>query len=386
MYITEFFKKLFRKANIGIIIYLVLNILLYVALFGGFSGMWSMAVFGLFAYFLSMCVALSPIGEWILRKQTGCGEIRDKRLLERLMPLFERVYAQAQAKDPSIPDGIKLYMSNDAEPNAFATGRKTICITKGFLDYSDEHIMGTLAHEFAHLANKDTDLLLLITVGNMLMSALFLFYRIVINIFIFIFVNACKMGWLGSFLTSFLINIILTFLMWAWTKLGVMLVLHSGRQGEFAADRFAAELGYGDELCEVLDSFGTGEGRRGVWANLHSSHPESSERIAKIQEFMQNRGGEPAVSGGYTQPMIAPKDPEVSFAPNPVAGAAFAPKPQTKTNVCAGCSAELSDGTIFCNHCGAKVEEKPAVKFCNKCGNKMQADTRFCGGCGAAAN
>jgi hypothetical protein len=37
MYIADFAKNLFKKANAGVIVYLVINIMLYVALFGGFS-------------------------------------------------------------------------------------------------------------------------------------------------------------------------------------------------------------------------------------------------------------------------------------------------------------------------------------------------------------
>jgi heat shock protein HtpX len=284
MYIVDFVQRLFRKNNIGIIIYLVINTLLYVALFGGFSNP-SMALMAILLYLITLFIALSPIGETLMRWQTGCHRIKRQEYLARLMPLFNEVYAQACAKDQTISHNVQLYMSNNKSPNAFATGRKTICITKGFLNYSDAQIKGTLAHEFAHLAHKDTDLILLISVGNFLMTAIFIFWRIVINFFALLFTYGLRMGWLGTFLTSLFINLLLSALMWVWTKIGMLLVMHSSRQNEFEADRFAFELGYGNDLCVVLDSFDEGEDEdsRSIWAQLHSTHPNTDDRIVRLQ-------------------------------------------------------------------------------------------------------
>jgi heat shock protein HtpX len=336
MYIADFAKSLFRKGNIGIIAYLVINITLYITLLGGFTN-GGMAAIGLGLYLVSLCVALSPLGEWILRMQTGCKPLKDQEQINRLMPLFNQVYSKAKAKDPSISDKVKLYISQDEEPNAFATGRKTICLTRGMLRYTDGQIMGTLAHEFAHLAHKDTDLLLLITVGNFLMSAIFVVYRVVITLFVGLFTGALRMGSLGTFLTSFLINTILAFLMWCWTKLGVLLVLHSGRQAEYAADQFAFELGYGEELGEVLESFDTGGGGKGLWANLHASHPEARDRITRIEQLNATGGAlQPAPTGPYAldkaqQPAaaFAPQGNPNPYAPAPQGGPVpYAPAPQ----------------------------------------------------------
>lgn len=284
MYLVDFVKKLFTKGNIGIIIYLILNIFMYILLLGGFGNI-VMAFFAILLYLVTLALALSPVGEFILRIQTGCKKIKRRDYLERIMPLFERVYSQAKAKNPNIADGIKIYMNDDSDPNAFATGRKTICITKGFITYSDDQIMGVLAHEFAHLANKDTDLLLLISVGNFLMSAIFIIYRIIINLIIFFIAVIFRMRFVGTFLTSLFINLILTFFMWVWTKIGTLLVLHSSRKAEFAADKYAFDIAYGNDLCAVLDSFDSGNSKKGLFANLHASHPDTSDRIAALQDL-----------------------------------------------------------------------------------------------------
>ena len=92
MYIIDFFKNLFKKSNVGIIIWLVLNTALVVAMFsGGFTSL-DGALLGLGLYLLSITIALSPIGEWILRWQNGCKKIKDPAILSRLQPLFDEVY------------------------------------------------------------------------------------------------------------------------------------------------------------------------------------------------------------------------------------------------------------------------------------------------------
>lgn len=55
----------------------------------------------------------------------------------------------------------KLYIINDSSPNAFATGRNpkhsAIVVTKGLLDIMDKtELEGVLAHELAHIQNRDT--------------------------------------------------------------------------------------------------------------------------------------------------------------------------------------------------------------------------------------
>lgn len=282
MYFIDFTKNITNKSNIGILIYLILNMLMVAGMFsGGFSDIAGIFI-GLIAYVISLIIALSPIGEWILRLQTGCKKIKRKEFINRLEPLFNEVYTKAKKLNSSIPDGVQLFISNDEEANAFATGRKTICLTKGFLNYSDEQIKATFAHELGHLAHKDTDLILMVTIGNFIVTAMFIIYRILVNI-VGIIVGAVSEG-IGTIFYNIFIDFILVAMMWIWTKIGTILVMHSSRQNEYLADEFAFNCGYGDSLAAVLDTF-SGSSQKGLWANLASSHPDSDDRIAKLQEL-----------------------------------------------------------------------------------------------------
>ena len=294
MYILDFFKNLFRKRNIGLIIWLVLNTALIVFLFsGGFSSVGG-AFLGLGIYLVSLVIALSPIGEWILRLQTGCKKMKNEADIARMQPLFDEVYSRAKARNPELPNNVKLFISESEDPNAFATGRKTICVTRGLFRYSDEHIKGVLAHEFGHLAHKDTDAILVVSVGNMIVTAIFVVIRVLANLIMGFaeIMTAILSDNIGGVIASIFMGLgrviadfMLSILMWLWTQLGVWLCMSSSRGNEYEADEYAHNCGYGEELCEVLESFGSSGGSKGLFAALSSSHPANEKRIARIRSL-----------------------------------------------------------------------------------------------------
>lgn len=294
MYLVDFFKRLGRKANIPIIIYLILNVVIISGLMCLFFGLeiYEGIVSGLILYILSLIIALSPIGEWILRIQTGCKEIKNMEILNCIQPIFNEVYEKAKNLDPSISNSVKLYMSDDDCPNAFATGRKTVCVTRGMARMPQDQIRAALGHEFGHLAHKDTDLILLVSVGNLIVSGFIIFLRIIIEIFhvffgLFSILFGGKEGFWMAILTlinRFMIITIVSGLTWLWTKIGVLLVMKSSRSKEYEADAFSFRLGYGNELCMLLDNISSSSSK-GLFANLTSSHPGKLERIERLQQL-----------------------------------------------------------------------------------------------------
>src|SRR5438270_9813221 len=71
-----------------------------------------------------------------------------------LHALADRLAAQYQVPKP------RVYVSPDPSPNAFATGRSpdhaSIAVNQGLLQILDqEELYGVLAHEFAHVRNRD---------------------------------------------------------------------------------------------------------------------------------------------------------------------------------------------------------------------------------------
>lgn len=304
-YIVDFFESVARKSNVPVIGYLMLNVLIIGAIMTVFlsCNYFVGLLAGIVAYAISLVIALSPVGEWIIRLQTGCKKITDTEILNYIEPIFGDVYQKAKAKDPKIPDNVQLYMNDDETPNAFATGRSTVCITKGMLEMPEEQIRATLGHEFGHLAHKDTDLILVVAVGNMIISGVILGIRVLIELVylfmqlfsfiakvIFVFGGDSFNGLVGlmsDFAAAgyrFLLNALVAGLTWAWTKIGVLLVMKSNRDKEYEADEFSCTLGYGNALCALLEAIDENSAK-GLFASLASSHPDKESRIAKIREF-----------------------------------------------------------------------------------------------------
>lgn len=298
MYVLDLIKRLVHKTNIPTLIYLVINVFVITGIIAllliGFTGItfWQEFVLALILYMISLFIAMSPFGEWILRLQTGCKKIKRTEQKEFIEPIFQEVYEDAKKLDPHIPNKVKLYINGDSEPNAFATGRKTICITEGLLYMPQDQIKATLGHEFGHLAHKDTDLILLVSVGNLIVSAFVLGFKLVIDIgHITTSIFAAILGGTEGVIMAicnaiyhFFITLFVTGIMWLWTKIGIWLVMKSSRSNEYEADEFSYRLGYGNALCAMLDSLG-GLTSKGLFASLESSHPDKDARIMHLQKL-----------------------------------------------------------------------------------------------------
>lgn len=298
MYIVDFMKNIVKKNNIGVLVWLILNLVIVTTFISAcFSDMVNgnmvlAYVIGILIYIASLAITLSPIGEMVLRWRLGCNKINYTDYTKELMKIFDEVYAKAKKKNPELPDDIELYICDDYEPNAFATGRRTVCVTKGLLRYSDSQIKAVLGHEFGHLAHKDTDIFLIIEVGNFIIDFLFFLYKIVFRIvskFISI-VLAFASEDAGMVIANMIIEIFINFLLMGfmrlWTNLGIIICMHSSRKQEFLADEYSYSLGYGKELCNFLMSDLSGK-PKGLWAALAASHPTDEARVRRLQELME---------------------------------------------------------------------------------------------------
>ena len=295
MYFIDFFKKVFKLKNIGIIIWMVINLFIIIGFFPSTKAVTNASealvtvIRGVVIYTVSVALALSPIGEAIFRAMNGCREISDPSMLNRLTPLFNEVYEKAKLKDPNLSQNIRLYIVDQPYPNAFALGRNTVCVTSGLLYLSDDEIKGIFAHEFAHLSNKDTDITLFIYVGNLIASVMFLILRVVL--FIISFFLGSMTGRRNSaargFVLATTLDLIYATIVGLYTKLGILLVNYSNRNHEFEADKFAYNLGYGRELRDALTELqGENVKPSGFVANLMSSHPETYLRIEKLNKYL----------------------------------------------------------------------------------------------------
>jgi len=140
-------------------------------LIGGESGMMIAFLFALgtnfFAYWNSDKMVL---------RMYGAREV-DEHSAPEFVHLIRRLAANAGIPMP------KVYIAENPQPNAFATGRNpqhaAVCATTGLLDQlSYEELAGVMAHELAHVKNRDT-LIMTITAtlaGAISMLANFAFF------------------------------------------------------------------------------------------------------------------------------------------------------------------------------------------------------------------
>ena len=205
-------------------------------------------------------------------------------------------------KKLSIKTGLpmpKVYVIPDRNANAFATGRNknhsAVAATRGILDLlNDEELEGVMAHEFAHIKNRD---ILISTVAGMLAGIIS--YMATMAQWSLIFGGGDEDS--GSLL-QLLFLIILTPL------IATIIQLSISRSREYLADQTGAKFaGTGKSLAsalEKLESQGkmnpmrigneatahlfisnpfSGAGKR--FLGLLSTHPPMEERVRRLREM-----------------------------------------------------------------------------------------------------
>ncbi len=235
--------------------------------------------------------------------------------------LVLRMYGARQVDETSAPDlfnmvrrlsqnaGIpmpKVYISENEQPNAFATGRNlenaAVCATTGLLNrLSSEEVAGVMAHELAHVKNRDT-LTMTITAtmaGAISMLANFAFF-------------------MGGDRNR---NIIGTIAIALLAPMAAMLVQSAiSRSREYAADRMGAEIsGRPLWLASALQRIEKNAGAianpeadanpatahmfiinplHGGLTSLFSTHPSTTERVKRLRALAGQTDQNP--SGPWT--------------------------------------------------------------------------------------
>jgi heat shock protein HtpX len=261
-------------------------------LIGGPAGMAIAFLFGagtnLFAYWNSDRVLLSMYGA----RQVDAVNAPD----------LVNIVSQLATKDGlPVP---KVYIVENEQPNAFATGRNpehaAVCVTTGLLSrVNNEQLAGVLAHELSHVKNRDT-LTMTITAtiaGAVSMLANFAF-----------FMGGDRRNPLG------LIGLLLATLVAPIAAVLVQMAV--SRTREFEADRAGAELsGRPLWLASALEQIDAGAKaidnpqadahpatahmfiinplHGGGLSGLFSSHPSTAERIARLKAMAARQDATP---------------------------------------------------------------------------------------------
>lgn len=260
-------------------------------LIGGKQGMMLALLFGLgtnvFAYWFSDKVVLRMYNAREIDAQSG----------SRLYTIVRELAANAQIPMP------KVYIIDEAQPNAFATGRNpehaAVAATTGILSMlSERELRGVMAHELAHIKHRD---ILISTISATVAGAISALAQF-------------GMFFGGRDSEGRSVNPLVGIMVMLLAPLAAMLIQFAiSRTREFGADKGGAEISNDPgALASALEKIhayaqripmNTAERHpetaqmmimnplsgKGL-AGLFSTHPDTAERVARLREMAQGRG------------------------------------------------------------------------------------------------
>lgn len=241
-------------------------------------------------YGFSLGIALSPIGEAILRLVQEIKPVQTVQDKDYLIPVFEEVYAEALKFTPELNKDIQLYISESMTVNAYAIGRKTIAVTRGAIyTFTPEELKGILSHEFGHMANGDTKALLINVVGNGFFSLIIFVLRFVTQLIQNISVAFSGKNIVVAVIAiiSFLFRLLVDLGIIVFVFLGNVILALNSRYSELLADEYAFQIGYGEELKNslyVISKLSFPE-KLTLMERITASHPYTTARIEKLEEL-----------------------------------------------------------------------------------------------------
>ena len=233
-------------------------------------------------YVISVIIAFSPVGEEILCFFAGARKMKRVDMQNKITPLFSIVYQTAITQTPSLPKTIRLKIIYSSDANAYAIGRKTVCITEGLLRQPDDVIFGILAHEIAHLAHKHTFIQLLIGGGNFFVTLFILLLKVFAVI---IGATSIVSGIRNRSFLQAAVGVFVAGAIWLWTKFCLLFLRWSMRESEYVADAYAVQIGYGYELAKALDATSRNNPQESFLKALYSTRPNVHDRIGRLQQL-----------------------------------------------------------------------------------------------------
>jgi heat shock protein HtpX len=250
---------------------------------------------GFLYIFVGLAVLMNVAGYWF-SDRLALKASRAQPVEPGTMPELEgMVQDLAQRAQVPVP---RLFLIPSEQPNAFATGRNpqhaAVAVTQGLLQHlPPDQVKGVLAHEFAHIKNRD---ILVSSIAAMVAGAI----AAIANVLQFSLLfggddeDSGPLGLIGTLATIILAPLAAT-----------LIQLAVSRQREYLADATGAQLlGRGEPLANALETLERGAEAipmnvnpataslymvnplpRGGVATLFMTHPPLTERIRRLREL-----------------------------------------------------------------------------------------------------
>lgn len=263
--------------------------LLYVVFIG------ALAAFNVGMVGIILVMGLFMVGQFFFSDKLALYSMGAKEVSEQEYPelhaTIERLCQQADLPKP------KVAVADTRMPNAFATGRSqknsAVCVTTGLLRSLDrEEMEGVLAHELAHVKNRDV---MVMTIASFLSTLAFMVVR-----WGFIFGGGRNRQGGGQIIVA----IGVSFVVWI---LSFLLIRALSRYREYSADRGAASItGKPGALASALltidgrmdsvpkedlretaemNAFFVIPIRSGFIGKLFSTHPATESRVERLRQL-----------------------------------------------------------------------------------------------------
>ena len=280
------------KTDWGLRARMGLTMLLLLALYVVFLGVLAYSNVGLVGTVVIMALFMGGqffFSDKLALRSMGAHEVSEQEYPE-LHATIGRLAQQADLPKPTVA------VADTRTPNAFATGRSpssaTVCVTTGIMNTLDrEELEGVLAHELAHVKNRDV---MVMTIATFLSTLAFMIVR---------------WGWLFSgdreqggapIIVAILVSLVVG-------VVSFLLVRVLSRYREFAADRGGAVItGRPSALASALMKIDNGMDRvpsddmreqadmnaffiipikSGAIGRILSTHPSTENRIERLREM-----------------------------------------------------------------------------------------------------
>lgn len=274
----------------GLLAFMTILLVIVVQAYGG-SAMTALifaAIFNLGAYFFSDKLAIAA----------SRAKPVEEHELPQVYGIVRRLALQAEMPMP------RIYLMDSPQPNAFATGRNpkhaAVAVTTGILQVmTNEELEAVLAHELAHVRNRD---ILISSIAAMIAAALSMLAR-----FAFFFGGGGRdrdnpMGAIGALVVLIVGPIAAMFIRFAISRareyqadasgaaltgqpLHLASALHKIGQ---ATERIPMQVNPAVSqlfIANPLKAFGSKRQGGGQLARLFSTHPPIEDRIKRLEEM-----------------------------------------------------------------------------------------------------